>query len=100
MSSLLLSFGRVGFEGRVGLVGVEGPSPVEGLVGAHGVVFVGEGGDVLGEVDAVGDVLAVEALVFEGLEPALDDAVGVRGAVPGPHVGEVRPVGEPAGDGG
>lgn len=34
---------------------------------AEAVVSVGEGGDVLGEVDAVGDVLAVEALVFEGL---------------------------------
>ena len=33
---------------------------------AEAVVSVGEGGDVLGEVDAVGDVLAVEALVFEG----------------------------------
>ena len=83
VSSSLLSSGRVRFEGRAGQVGVEGPLPVAGLVGSDRVVFVGEGGDALGEVDAVGDVLAVEALVFEGLEPALDDAVGVRGAVPG-----------------
>ena len=80
MSSSLLSSGRVRFEGRGGQVGVEGPLPVEGLVGSDAVVFVGEGGDVFGEVDAVGDVLSVEALVFEGFEPALDDAVGVRGA--------------------
>ena len=89
VSSSLLSFGRVRFEGRVGQVGVEGPLPAECFVGSDRVVCVGEGGDVLGEVDSVGDVLAVEALVFEGLEPALDDAVGVRGSVPGPHVGEV-----------
>ena len=62
-------------------------------MGAHGVVFVGEGGDVCGEVDAVGDVLSIEALVLQCLEPALDDAVGVRGSVPGAHVGEVCPGG-------
>ena len=43
---------RVRFEGRAGQVGVEGPLPVEGLVGSDRVVFVGEGGDVLGEIDA------------------------------------------------
>ena len=45
------------------------------------VVFVDEGGHRVGEADAVGDVLAVEALAFEGLEPALDDTVGARNRV-------------------
>ena len=86
VSRILLSFGRVGFEGRGGQVGVEGPLPVECFVGPDAVVFVGEGGDVFGEVDSVGDVLSVEALVFDGFEPALDDAVGVRAAVSGAYV--------------
>ena len=39
--------------------------------GPDAVVFVGEGGDVFGEVDAVGDVLSVEALIFDGFEVLL-----------------------------
>ena len=54
---------------------------------------------MVGEVDAVGDVVAVEVFVFQRLEPAFDDAVGPRGAVAGAPVGEVAPRGEPAGDG-
>ena len=38
-------------------------------MGPDRVVLEREGGDVFGEVDAVGDVLAVEALVFQCLEP-------------------------------
>ena len=59
----------------------------------------GERGHVVGEFDAVGDVVSVEALVFERLDPALDDAVGVRGPVPGAHMGQVAAVSEPAGHG-
>ena len=65
-------------------------------MGSDGVVVGGEGGDVVGEVDAAGDVVAVEVFVFQRPEPAFDDAVGPRGAVAGAHVGEVAPRGEPA----
>ena len=64
-------------------------------MGADRVVFVGECVDAVGEVDAAGDVVAVEVLVFEGADPAFDDAVGPRGAVAGPDVGEVGAGGEP-----
>ena len=37
-----------------------------------------EGSDMLSEVDAVGDVSSVEALLLEGLEPARVDAAGIR----------------------
>ena len=53
---------------------------------------------MVGEFDAAGDVVSVETLVFERLDPALDDAVGVRGAVAGADVAQVRSGGEPAGD--
>ena len=48
---------------------------------AEAVVSVGEGGDVLGEVNAVGDVLAVEALVFEGFSVLSADG-GIRTPTP------------------
>ena len=69
--------------------------------GRIGVVFVDEVGDTVGEVDAAGDLFAPVVFVFQRLDPAFDDAVGVRGAVAGAHVGEVCPGGEPArsGDG-
>ena len=96
VSSLLFAFAGFGFECRFGEVDVERACPVEVLVGSDAVVFVDEAVGVVCEVDAVGGVVTVEAFVFEGLEPALDDAVGVRRAVPGAHVGEVRPGSEPA----
>ena len=96
VSRFLLTFSGFRFEGWVGQVGVEGALPGERFVGADGVVFVDEVGDTVGEVDAAGDLFAVEAFVFQGLEPAFDDAVGPRGAVAGAHVGEVCPGGEPA----
>ena len=68
-------------------------------MGSDGVVFVDEGGDVVGEFDAVGDVVAVEALVRQGLDLALDDAVGPRGSLAGLHWSKMRSGGEPAGDG-
>ena len=95
VSSFLLGFGLVGFEGWWFEVGFEGPAPVEVFVGPDAVVFVEVAGDVSAEVDAISDVVAVEALVFERLEPALDDAVDVLRAAPGAHVREVRPGGEP-----
>ena len=64
-STFLLSFGRAGFEGRGFEVGVEGSAPVEALVGSDGVELVAEVGDVICEVDAGGDVVAVEPLVFQ-----------------------------------
>lgn len=70
VSSFLPSFGLVGFEGRCFEVGFEGPAPVEVLVGPDAVVFVEVAGDVVGELDAVGDAVAVEPLVFQRLEPA------------------------------
>ena len=60
--------------------------------------LVGEVGDVVREVHAVGDVMAVEALAFQGLDPALDDAVDPRRSMAGADMGPVRAGGEPAGD--
>ena len=72
---------------------------VEVLVGADRVVSADERGHMVGEFDAAGDVVSVEALALERLDPALHDAVGVRGPVAGADVGQLRSGGEPAGDG-
>ena len=66
---------------RVG--GPDGTGPVERVMGSEGVELVAERFDVVFEAEPVGDVVAVEPFVFQGLEPAFDDAVGAGRAVPG-----------------
>ena len=74
-------FGGVRFECWGFEVGLQGPCLVERLVGADGVVVGGERCHVVGEVDAAGDVVAVEVFVFQRADPAFDDAVGPRRAM-------------------
>ena len=82
MSRSLDTFGGIFVVDDWCLVGALGCVEVERLVGANAVVFIEVCGDVLDEVLAVGDFVAVQALVFERLVEAFDDAVGVWRVVP------------------
>jgi hypothetical protein len=68
---------------------VEGSVPVEGFVGALCVELLAEGFDVFCEVLAVGDLVAVEPLVFQALVEAFDDAVGLGCVVAGADVAQL-----------
>lgn len=61
---------------------------VERLVGTPGVVELAEGIDLGRQLEDVADLDAVQVLVLEGAEEALDDAVGLRGVVSGADVAE------------
>ena len=61
-----------------------------------GLVAVDSGG----EGSSVTDLIAVEILVLESLEEALDDAVGLGRAVAGTDVGELGPGGDVTSEGG
>ena len=61
-----------------------------------GLVAVDSGG----EGSSVTDLIAVEILVLESLEEALDDAVGLGRAVAGTDVGELGPRGDVTSEGG
>jgi hypothetical protein len=76
-SGIWLRFG-VRKVGGGGQVEVSGEAPVERFVGSAGVEDLSLGLDVAGEVDAVGDVVAVELLVLQRAEAALAHAVGAR----------------------
>ena len=71
-------------------VAVVRAGPADRLVRPLVVVDALVAGDVLGERGTVVDLVQVQVLVLERLIPALDHAVGLRRAVPGADVLELR----------
>lgn len=65
---------------------------------ADGVVDIEVVVDVLGEFLAVGDLVAVQVLVFQRLVEPLDDAVGLRRVVPGPDVDQFGALADECGE--
>lgn len=63
---------------------VPGACHADGLVGADRVVGGPVVVDVVGEGDAVADVVTVEPLVFDRSEEPFDHTVGLRRLLPGP----------------
>jgi hypothetical protein len=63
---------------------------VDGLVRPDPVVGLSEPFHLLDKGLGVGDLLAVKVLVFEAAVEPLDDAVGLRGVVPGADVAQLR----------